>query len=99
FTACTAPLNLPALGRSQPLYIHTCRVGRDRCFWYTVAWACSLRPPPAPRACRFTVPGRPFSRSYGANLPSSLTEVLPSTLVCSTTPPVSVCGTVARRPG
>jgi hypothetical protein len=28
-------------------------------------------------------------------LPSSLTEVLPSTLVCSTSPPVSVCGTVA----
>jgi hypothetical protein len=29
-------------------------------------------------------------------LPSSLTEVLSSTLVCSTCPPVSVCGTVAR---
>src|SRR6478672_4445239 len=43
--------------------------------------------------------GRPFSRSYGANLPSSLTEVLPPTLVCSTSPPVSVCGTVARHPG
>jgi hypothetical protein len=37
--------------------------------------------------------GRPFSRSYGANLPSSLTEVLSSTLVYSTSPPVSVCGT------
>ena len=44
----------------------------------------------------FTLPGRPFSRSYGANLPSSLTEVLSSTLVCSTSPPVSVCGTVAH---
>ena len=40
--------------------------------------------------------GCPFSRSYGANLPSSLTEVLSSTLVCSTCPPVSVCGTGAR---
>jgi hypothetical protein len=30
-------------------------------------------------------------------LPSSLTEVLPSTSVCSTSPPVSVCGTVAAR--
>jgi hypothetical protein len=37
--------------------------------------------------------GRPFSRSYGASLPSSLTEVLSSTLVYSTSPPVSVCGT------
>ena len=44
----------------------------------------------------FTLPGCPFSRSYGANLPSSLTEVLSSTLVCSTCPPVSVCGTGAR---
>ena len=37
---------------------------------------------------------RPFSRSYGAVLPSSLTWFLPRTLVCSTRPPVSVCGTV-----
>ncbi len=36
----------------------------------------------------------PFSRSYGGILPSSLTWFLPSTLVCSTRPPVSVCGTV-----
>ena len=35
----------------------------------------------------------PFSRSYGAILPSSLTIVLPIALVCSTRPPVSVCGT------
>ena len=45
-------------------------------------------------ASRYT--GRPFSRSYGANLPSSLTEVLSSTLVFSTSPPVSVCGTVTH---
>ena len=36
---------------------------------------------------------RPFSRSYGVVLPSSLTIVLPIALVCSTRPPVSVCGT------
>ena len=36
-----------------------------------------------------------FSRSYGVNLPSSLTRVLSSALVCSTHPPVSVYGTVA----
>ncbi len=35
----------------------------------------------------------PFSRSYGAVLPSSLTIVLPIALVFSTHPPVSVCGT------
>ena len=39
-------------------------------------------------------PGRrPFSRGYGAILPSSLTIVLPIALVFSTHPPVSVCGT------
>ena len=34
-----------------------------------------------------------FSRSYGCNLPSSLTIVLPIALVFSTRPPVSVWGT------
>ena len=38
----------------------------------------------------------PFSRSYGASLPSSLTKVLPFTLVFSTRLPVSVCGTVTQ---
>ena len=37
--------------------------------------------------------GRAFSRSYGSILPSSLTRVLSITLVYSTCPPVSVCGT------
>jgi hypothetical protein len=37
---------------------------------------------------------RTFSRSYGTILPSSFTRVLSSALVCSTCPPVSVCGTV-----
>ena len=39
---------------------------------------------------RFTLLGRPFSRSYGAILPSSLTRVISITLVFSTCPPVSV---------
>ena len=39
----------------------------------------------------------PFSRSYGVILPSSLTVNLPSALVCSTRPRVSVCGTGARH--
>ena len=37
--------------------------------------------------------GHPFSRSYGARLPSSLTGVHSCALVYSTHPPVSVCGT------
>jgi hypothetical protein len=37
--------------------------------------------------------GYPFSRSYGVNLPSSLTRVLSIALVSSTHLPVSVCGT------
>ena len=38
--------------------------------------------------------GAPFSRGYGGNLPSSFNTVLSSALVCSTSPPVSVSGTV-----
>ena len=37
-----------------------------------------------------TLPWRPFSRSYGAILPSSFSRVLPIALVFSTCPPVSV---------
>ena len=39
----------------------------------------------------------PLSRSYGVNLPSSLTVNLSSALVFSTRPPVSVCGTGQSR--
>ena len=39
---------------------------------------------------------RPFSRGYGAILPSSLTAVSPLASACSAGPPVSVCGTGAR---
>jgi hypothetical protein len=62
---------------------------------------------PGPFHCGFHRPlqaaagKRPFSRSYGAILPSSLTRVLPIALVFSTRLPVSVCGTgtfgLARR--
>ena len=43
--------------------------------------------------CRQNPGEHPFSRSYGVILPSSLTWFLSRTLVCSTRPPVSVCGT------
>src|SRR4029453_1848718 len=56
-------------------------------------WTYSLRPPRAPPASGFTLPGRPFSRSYGTILPSSLTRVSSLTSVFSTCPPVLVLGT------
>ena len=42
----------------------------------------------------FTYKRHTLSRSYGVNLPSSLTRLLSSALVFSTCPPVSVSGTV-----
>ncbi len=48
----------------------------------------------------FHTQGHTFSRSYGANLPSSLTRVLSSALGCSPCLPVSVYGTggLSTRP-
>ena len=46
-----------------------------------------------PLCCGHPFEWRPFSRSYGAFLPSSLTRVLPFALVSSTHLPVSVWGT------
>ena len=48
---------------------------------------------PGPILCALPGGRDPFFRSYGVNLPSSLTVNLSSALVCSTRPPVSVCGT------
>ena len=39
----------------------------------------------------------PFSRSYGGILPSSFNTILSNAWVCSTSPPVSVSGTVHMR--
>lgn len=52
--------------------------------------------PPALHLFRLHASRRPFSLSYGANLPSSLTKVPPFALVFSTRLPVSVCGTVTQ---
>ena len=54
-----------------------------------------MSPPGALRVNLVTLLGSSFSRSYGCNLPSSLTIVLPIALVFSTRPPVSVWGTGA----
>ena len=50
-----------------------------------------------PFPCGPSFDGRPFSRSYGAILPSSLAMLLPPALGSSPHPPVSVCGTGARQ--
>ena len=85
----TTPRDLPAPGRRQTLYV-VLRLQQSPVFLINS------------RLDLFTVTGRgsksvsyhpnrhPFSRSYGAILPSSLTIVLPIALVCSTHLPVSV---------
>ncbi len=45
------------------------------------------------RSKSFHASRHPFSRSYGASLPSSLTRVLSRALEYSSRPPESVCGT------
>ena len=85
--ALTSPFNLPAPGRSQPLYVvldfaETCVFVKQSPY----AFHCG----PTGLAPR----GRPFSRSYGSNLPSSLTSFHSSAFGYSPRLPVSVCGTV-----
>ena len=48
---------------------------------------------PGPILCGSPFSEHPFSRSYGVNLPSSLTTLLPLALESSSHLPVSVCGT------
>ena len=48
---------------------------------------------PGPIHCGSPFREHPFSRSYGINLPSSLTTLLPLALEFSSYLPVSVCGT------
>ena len=88
----TLPLNLPAPGRRQTLYVV-----------FDLAESCVFdkqSPPPFhcdpfrlhPQGLHRN--GHTFFRSYGVNLQSSLTRVLSSALVYSTRLPESVCGTV-----
>ena len=50
---------------------------------------------PGPILCGLHRCRHPLFRSYGVNLPSSLTTLLPLALESSSYPPVSVCGTGA----
>ena len=80
----TSPLNLPAPGRCQAVYVYF-HIGTALCFCSTVAWTDSLR---------LTITDEdPLSRSYRVSLPSSLTVIHSSALVYSTRLRVSVCGT------
>ena len=88
----TDPLNLPAPGRRQTLYVHF------TCLQSPVFLVNSRNPHFAATCRRFGSKSlhtsRPtFFRSYGGNLPSSLERVLSSALGFSPRPPESVCGT------
>ncbi len=83
----THPRNLPAPGRRQTLYV-ACAL-QSPVFLINSRLGRFAAAPHAPDARSFTR-RRPFSRSYGASMPSSLTVVLPIASVCSTRPPVSV---------
>ena len=76
----TSLLNLPALGRRQPLYI-AFRLKQGPMFLLNSRQSlCSESPSRSPRNEVHHL-GHPFSQSYGVNLPSSLTTVLSSALV------------------
>ena len=88
----TSPLNLPAPGRRQALYVVFTTLQspvfllNSRHGHFSAASLGS--------ESKFLHPKRPpFSRSYGGNLPSSLTRDHSSALGYSPCLPVSVCGT------
>ena len=83
----TSPLNLPAPGRCQAVYV-IFRVCTALCFCSTVAGTYPLR---------LAHHEDPLTRSYRVNLPSSLTVNHSSALVYSTRLRVSVCGTGTSR--
>ena len=83
--ALTSPLNLPAPGRRQPIYL-TFRFCIDLCFAKQLLETYSLRP----HFCGTLLQLR-------GHLPSSLTMLLPSALGFSPHPPVSVYGTGTIR--
>ncbi len=93
----TSPLNLPAPGRCQTLYVGFTPSAESCVF---------SKQSPGPGFCdrrrlrvSNTSPRRhPFSLSYGVNLQSSLVRVTSSALACSASPPVSVSGTGAPTP-
>jgi len=92
----TDPLNLPAPGRRQTLYV-VLSTSQSPVFLVNSRYPLLSATPGSSGREVHHHPRHTFSRSYGVNLPSSLTRVLSSALVCSTHLPVSVCGTVTRQ--
>ncbi len=83
----TSPLNLPAPGRCQAVYVI-----------FQFAQPCVfVKQLPGPILCALAFSEDPLSRSYRVNLPSSLTVNHSSALVYSTRLRVSVCGTGTCR--
>jgi hypothetical protein len=92
----TDSLNLPAPGRRQTLYV-LLSSSQSPVFLVNSRYPLLSATPVRSRSESFHGPGHTFSRSYGVNLPSSLTWVLSSALACSAHLPESVYGTVTRR--
>ena len=92
----TAPRDLPAPGRRQTLCV-ALRLGQSPVFLINSRLDLFAVAGPGSGGTPLHRSRHPFSRSYGAVLPSSFTMVLPIALVCSTHPPVSVCGTGTSR--
>jgi hypothetical protein len=89
----TAPLNLPAPGRSQTLYVVFDFA--EPCVFVKQSLGAFLCDSPSPLlAWRRYDSKHTFFRSYGANLPSSFTRDHSRALEFSSRLPVSVCGTV-----
>ena len=90
----TTPLDLPAPGRHQALYV-ILRFQQSPKFLlnsHEAQFSATLS-----HHIAMTLPGHSFFRSYGASLPSSLTMVISRALGFSPHPPVSVYGTVIVR--
>ncbi len=91
----TDPRNLPAPGRRQALYV-LFTSSQSPVFLVNSRYPQVTATPASSRSKSLHHPGRTFSLSYGAILPSSLTRVLSSALGSSPHLPVSVYGTVTN---
>ncbi len=91
----TGPLNLPAPGRRQTLYV-LLTSSQSPVFLVNSRYPLLSATPSSSGSKSLHHQRHTFSRSYGVNLPSSLTRVLSSALACSAHLPVLVCGTVTR---
>ena len=91
----TTPLDLPAPGRRQTLYV-VLATSQSPVFLVNSRYPLLSATFNGSGSKSLYRRRHTFSRSYGVNLPSSLTRVVSSALVCSTHLPASVCGTVTR---